>query len=230
LLFAAIGAAGSFYWVYSIRYIRPHPLQPGNREASGQEDLGSLRRSLRREMTVLDWAAGLKALTELEHEYEQLQALLGPDDWSVSLSGDYIRPLVNETFGQGLKVLSNALDLVQTNRGSVRQRLEQEIRDLEEEGDALRHEQSPVERVRYREQTINSHRERLSLLDQQQSRVEQLLYHVEVCEASLSRAYLELAALHAPESESSVGTVTHSLQSTIELAGKVQEELRQMGF
>ena len=189
-----------------------------------------LRTFLEEEFAALGWEPGLKSLADLEQEYEQLQAVLDTGEDPIGLSESYIPRLAEETYGQGLKVLSNARDLMQSVHSSNRDKLEEEIAELESEVEALRQEQVPPERVRYKEETMKSHRERLSLLDQQQLRVDELLYQAELCEASLARAHIELAALHTGDSESSVSTVTHALQSTIDRAREVQEELRQLGL
>lgn len=185
---------------------------------------------LQKEFSALGWEAGLKSLAELEYEYEQLRAVLGSFEGSGGLPANDIPRLARETYRQGLKVLSNAQELVQAVHASNRDKLEEEIAELQSEVEALRQETSPDERIRYREETIVSHRRRLALLDQQQPRVDELLYQAELCEASLARAHVELAALRAGESDGSVSTVTNTLQSTIEGAREIQEELRRMGF
>lgn len=234
LLVAAGATAGAYYWAYSLRHRPPQSDQPAEREdpseAAEQEELTQLRASLEKDFSALSWAAGLKSLAELEYEYQQLQALLDSFDDFGGLSANHVPRLARETYRQGLKVLSNARELMQAVHASHREKLEVEIAELESEVETMRQEQAPAERVRYREETIGSHRRRLALLDQQQPRVDELLYQAELCEASLARAHIELAALRAGESDSSVSTVTSTLQSTIDVAREVQEELRQMGF
>lgn len=235
LLVAAAAAVGSFYWAYAIRYKPSHPSQPQEGEnpqveAPDPDNPVQLQAALEEEFAALGWEAGLKSLAELDHEYEQLQAVLDTAERPGGLSASYIPRLAEETYRQGLKVLSNARDLMQAVHASNRNKLEEEVAELESEVESLRHDQAPSERVKFKEETINSHRERLSLLDQQQLRVDELLYQAELCEASLARAHIELAALHAGDSESSVSTVTTALQSTIDRAREVQEELRQLGL
>ena len=75
-----------------------------------------------------------------------------------------------------------------------------------------------------------SHRERLEMIDQQQFRVDELLYQCDRCEASLSRTRIELASLQAGSSDSSVSAVTETLRRTITQAKEVQEEMRRLGF
>jgi hypothetical protein len=235
LLVAAAATAGSFYWAYVIRWSSSHSSPSEDDEnpqvdTSSPDNLMQLRTFLEEEFAALGWEPGLKSLADLEQEYEQLQAVLDTGEDPIGLLESYIPRLAEETYGQGLKVLSNARDLMQSVHSSNRDKLEQEIAELESEVEALRQEQVPQERVRYKEETMKSHRERLSLLDQQQLRVDELLYQAELCEASLARAHIELAALHTGDSESSVSTVTHALQSTIDRAREVQEELRQLGL
>jgi hypothetical protein len=77
---------------------------------------------------------------------------------------------------------------------------------------------------------LASHQELLDLLNQKQSRVDELFFQCDLCEASLSKTRLELASLQAGGSEAGVRSVTESLQSTINHAKEVQEELRRLGF
>jgi hypothetical protein len=229
---AATAAVGSFYWAYTRR--RKHP---GSGKAEGDDlsgaavdDLEALRDSLEQEFAALDSHAGLKALADLRHEYQQMQATLGAYEGPASLSSNYIPRLVDETYRQGLRVLFSALGLARTIQAGNRDKLEEEIAELESEMAALRRDQASIQQLGYREETVKSHRERLALLDRQQLRVDELLYQSEMCEASLARAHLALAALHANDAESSVGAVTETLESTIDRAKAVQEELRQLGF
>jgi hypothetical protein len=230
---AALAAAiGSFYWAYSLRKGRPGHLRalPDESPGAAGEDLEQLRSSLECDFADLGAEAGLQALNDLHHEYQQVQSTLQTSPGPSGLSSSYIPRLVDETYRQGLRVLSSALGLARTIHAANRDKLEEEIADLEAEIKALQQEGAPVQQIGYREETIKSHRERLDLVDQQQVRVDALLYQAELCEASLARAHLALAALHANNAESSVGAVTETLESTIDRAKAVQEELKQMGF
>ena len=85
-------------------------------------------------------------------------------------------------------------------------------------------------RAQIREATIESHRERLELLSQQQLRIDELLFQSNRCEASLARTRLEAASLQSGGTETSVNAVTESLRRTINQAKEVQEELKRLGL
>ena len=101
---------------------------------------------------------------------------------------------------------------------------------LEKEIAASKMDGTQAARVKIREQTMATHKERLDLLVQQQSRVDELLHQCQRCEASLARTRIELAALRADSSGLSVDTVTERLQRTIDQAKEVTEELKRLGF
>ena len=102
--------------------------------------------------------------------------------------------------------------------------------DIEKELDTLRGDESQAERLKMREETVASHRERLGLVQQQQLRVDQLLHQCENCEASLHRTRLDVAGLQADSSSSSVSALTDTLRATINQAKEVQEELKRLGY
>ncbi len=75
-----------------------------------------------------------------------------------------------------------------------------------------------------------SHLELLEMIDQQQYRIDELLFQCDRCEAALFRTRIELASVQAGSSETSVSAVTETLQRTIAQAKEVQDELRRLGF
>ena len=113
-----------------------------------------------------------------------------------------------------------------SNKGS----LEAEIVQFEQDIGTLSMDYGQQLRVKIREENVASHQERLEMINQQQYRVDELLYQCDRCEASLSRTRIELASLQAGSSETSVSAVTETLQRTIAQAKEVQEELRRLGF
>ena len=59
---------------------------------------------------------------------------------------------------------------------------------------------------------------------------DKLLYQSDRCEASLHRTRIELAALTAESSETSVSAVTETFEKTINQAKEVREELKRLGY
>ena len=138
--------------------------------------------------------------------------------------------LAEETYRQGLSILTDALHLMTAIRSPQNERLEREIVEFTIELKAMKGNESQAPRIKMREETIASHRQRLDLVNQQALRVDQLLHQSEICEASLHRTHIEIAALKAGSSDSSVRMVTDTLQNTIIQAKEVQEELRRLGI
>ena len=104
---------------------------PVRRYASAAEIEGSvpLKRLL---------ASGFKILLELASEYVQLKAVLSRRRETDPLSVSYVPSLTDETYRQGLSVLREGLVLVQAIRTPGKEKLEERIRDLEQEVRALR--------------------------------------------------------------------------------------------
>ena len=139
-------------------------------------------------------------------------------------------PLAGETYRQGLSVLSDALELMEVAHTSDTERLKRDISGLEGEVEALKGDQSQAERLRIREDTLASHRQRLDMLGQLQVHIDQLLYQAGRCEASLHRARIELAGIKTGSSQTGVDSVIEALRDTLLRAKEVQDELKRLGY
>ncbi len=239
LLIGSLAAgAGSFFWIYSIRFADAYAKlvqeimaqQELESRESNQAEVEQLREDLETGLTAIDSTAGLKALTDLDHEYGQLLAALNHQDKLSSISIAQIPGLAQETYREGLNVLANGLQLSQAINASNKEGLDAEIVQIQREIEILRKDDRQHVRVKIREETVASHQERLEMIDQQQDRVDELLFQCDRCEASLSRTRIELASVQAGSSETSVSAATETLQRTIAQAKEVQDELRRLGF
>ena len=238
LIASLIAAAGSFLWIFSMRHDVEYAktvqgimtLQGQESREAGQAEIKQMRETLQAGFNSIDFQAGLKALTDLEHEYEQLQLVLNRQNENGSMSVFHIPGLAEETYREGLKVLVNGLQLSRAIHTSNRVKLEEEIVQIGKEIEILRKNEKQESRVKLREEMVASHRERLEMINQQQFRADELLFQCDRCEASLSRTRIELASLQAGSSDISVSAVTESLQRTIDRAKEVQEELKRLGF
>ena len=238
LVVAGIGAAGSFSWIYSIRHDVEYAkkvqeiMAVQSRESREVEEaeLRQLRDTLRTGFSDVTSATGLRALADLVLEYEQLQLALDQPVANASLSLARLPGLSEETYRQGLNVLAKGLQLNRTIHTSNKGRLRAEIVDLQKEIETLRKDDSQARRVEILEGTVANRQERLELLNQQQLRVDELFYQCDRCEASLARTRIEVAALQAGTSETSVNAVVEPLQRTIDQAKDVQEEMKKLGF
>ncbi len=238
LIASLIAAAGLFLLIYLIRHDVEYAkivqgivaLQGQESRDASQAEMERMRETLRAGFNRIDSEAGLKALTDLDHEYEQLQLVLSRQSETVSISVSHIPGLAEETYREGLNVLENGLQLSLAIQTSNKGKLEKEIVEIDKELEILRKDKGQESRVKLREEMVASHRERLEMINQQQLRADELLFQCDRCEASLSRTRIELASLQAGNSETNVSAVTESLQRTIDRAKEVQEELKRLGF
>lgn len=172
---------------------------------------------------------GVKAARELIHEYEQLQPVLARRKMTDSLAIGQIPALADETYKQGLSVLQDALDLLEASGPEDRARLEEENEALAKEAKAMQGDPSQAARAKVRQERVASNKELLDVMNQQQARIDELLYQSDRCGTSLHRTRMELAALRAEGSEEGVNAVVDTLRLTISHAKGVQEELRKLG-
>ncbi len=174
-------------------------------------------------------AEGVKALAGLMGAYEQLRPGLAQRRTTDPLSLSIVPALVGETYRRGLSVLSDALELMKAARTSGRERLEDEIARLEMVFDASKDEGIDAERLRLKEETLASSKERLGMLNRLQLYIDQLLYQAHRCEASLRATGIELASVRAGGSKTSVDSVVEALEGTLRQVKEVQDELERIG-
>ena len=238
LVVSVLAAVGSFVWIYSIRHDSEYAklvqqiMATQGRESLEVEEaeLTDLRETLKTGFSELEFAPGLKALVDLDYEYEQLQLVLVRQDETASISMSHIPGLAAATYQQGLNVLANGLQLSQAIHASNKTKLEEEIAEIEREIGSLKEDASQARRVSIREETVAILKDRLVMINQQHARVDELFYQCDRCEASLARTRIEVAALQAGSSGPSVSSVTETLQGTIDQAKEIQEELKKLGF
>ena len=203
-----------------------------DRERAGleQAELRQLHEALDDGFSRVGSAEGLKALSGLVGEYEHLQPALRWQRDTDPLSMSHVPGLADETYRRGLSVLSDALELMNAAQIPCKERLEKESVQLEKEVEAAKRDGNQAERLRIKEDTPASHRQRLDMLDQLGMRLDQVLYQAHRCEASLHRTRIELAAIRTGSSETSVDSVIEALQGTINQVKGVQEELKRLGY
>ena len=173
---------------------------------------------------------GVRALGQLAHEYTELQVVLERRTETDSLSVAQLPRLAETTYRQGLGVLEDSLDLLETISSSDQKRLETEVNELKTQIGDLRKEGGPEARLRIKEKTLSSHGERLSMVERQHSHVEALLHQCSRCEASLHLTRIRLAELRAESAETDISTVAETLRKTIDQAKEVQAEMSRLGY
>ena len=192
----------------------------------------STLRGERAEVPKRQLELGFRTLVELETEYRQVQLVLGKRKETESLSVSYVPTLAEETYKQGLSVLGDALELLLAIRNPSQEELEANIAELERTAESTPQDaDSPAGvRVRLAAETLESHRHRLSMLQRNQVHVDELVHQCGRCVAALSGTRLEIAALQAEGSRTSVDSVTASLESTLKQAREVQDEMKKFGL
>ena len=194
-----------------------------------EEQLGVRREALVTAFSAIDSTEGMKALTALIDEYEQLQVFLKSGDHTDPISVSPVPELVLETYRQGLSVLFDALSLMKASFYGAAQ-LKQKISELRKDIAATAVDEEQAERLQIKKDTLASNIQRLELLDKLRLRVDQLLYQAGRCEASLYQTRIELVTIETEHSETRVNAVIDTLQGTIRQVGEVQEELNSLGF
>ena len=231
-------AIGSFVWQYVFRHAEEYTerarelMDHQDRELArlDQEKIRQLREALQGEFASIDSAEGLKALNGLIDEYEQLQAALRRQRDTDPFSMSYLPALSEEAYRRGLSVLSDAVELMSVARTTGRERIERELAELENEIEASKVDENQAERLKIKSDTRAAYQHRLDMLDQLGLRVDQLLYQVSRCEASLHQTHIELASIRTGSSETSLDSVIEALQGTINQVKEVQKELKQLGY
>lgn len=237
LVALGVGAVsfGSFFWRYFIQgedsarkkvQAMIAERERGQR-VSARAELEQICRELEAGFRGIRSAQGLKELRELVHEYQELEAVMGSQDESDFVLLAQIASTARETYRQGLHILSYAHDLMRVVQTTDRKSLEEEIADLERQIRSLRTQADAEQRIKIKETTLASHRQRLALLANQEQRLEQLFGQSDLCEAALQRVRVELPTLKAAAglSEERVGKVTTELIATIESAKRMQQML-----
>jgi hypothetical protein len=193
------------------------------------KNVAQRQRALEDGFSRLESVEGVKAVSDLVYEYSHLQPLLARRKVTDSIALGQLPALAEETFKQGLSVLHDALDLMEASSAADKERLERENRDIEKEIAKLSDDPTQEQRISIRRERMASNVELLQIMNQQQARIDELLYQSDRCGASLHRTRMELAALRADGSEAGVTAVVDTLRLTISHAKGVQDEMRKLG-
>ena len=238
LLGSLLGAVASFGWIYSIRHDSEYAKlvqeiltrQGKENQENQQASTEQLREDLRTGLSAINSEAGLKALNNLDYEYEELNLVLNQQDNTASISVAHIPGLAEETYRQGLNVLAKGLQLARAVRVSNREKLENEVVELQKEIESLEKHGSHERRVNIRQEKVALRKDHIERLNQQQYRLDELLFQSDLCESTLATTRIELASLQAGSTETSVNAVTETLQRTIDQAKEVQAEMQKLGY
>ncbi len=173
---------------------------------------------------------GLNALTDLVHEYQKILQVVEYKKEIDPLALIHIPALVEETFLQGLSVLSDVLELSKIIHKPDIDNLEKKLKATENEIKSSRQHKAKSALLRIKMARADSYKERLDMINQQVLRHDTLLYQCTSCEASLHKTRVELTALKTENSDTSINEVTETLRLTIKQAQEIQEELKRLSL
>ena len=200
------------------------------REQMEQEQLNALRKTINAGFMSISSSEGSTVLDQLSNEYDQLKASLGQQRLTDPLSVSVISALAEETYRRGLGVLCDTLDLMNVARTPGKEKLENEIAQVEGDIELLKNDRSQLDRLKLKEEVLASLKERLISVNGLILWVELLLYQAQRCEATLQASRIELATVRAGSTRSSVDSVIKVLEERIKQAKEVQDEVHRLGF
>jgi serine/threonine protein kinase len=175
-------------------------------------------------------AEGARSLAGLVSEFEQLQGALGEDRAGDSISMSLVPGLAEEIYRRGLSVLTNALELLNAVQYPGKETLEAEIAQLEADFAVPESDPNRSERLKLKEELLAFRKERLGKINRLQLSADQLLHQSRRCEDSLYDARIEIAAIRAGNTGTSVNPVIEALQQRINQVKEVEAELKKMGY
>jgi len=258
VILSGAGAAASYFYHYNRDYPRVAralserlELERARAEEAALAQLGD---RIRAGLLSVNSAEGAQALAGLTAAYAQLQASLVMGRSTDALSVALVPALAGEAYRRGLDVLGEALELMKVldppaapaemqarlfppwdewqyraAPAAGEERLRQEIAVLESEVAALTGDPAKTDQLSLKLEMLASARGRLAMLDRLQLHIDRLVHQARRCESSLRDAQVELAAVRASGSKTSIDAVIESLQFTIRQVKEVQDELDGLG-
>jgi len=234
LVTSGLMATTGFVWRYSFRYKVEYAKHTEKIieliDKAEQEEVKKLCESLHFRFFSVGSTEGLRILNELVTEYELVQTALRRRCNTDPLFMAHIPILAREAFQRGLSILSDAIELIEAAGSMRKESLKKEVSELQNELEASKKDKNQIEWLLIKEDRLAFYKQRLTMLDQAQLRVDQLLFQAERCEASLHRTRIEVAAVRTGGSETNVDSVIQALEATIYQVKEVQEELRRLNY
>ena len=254
---SGVGAAGSYFYHYNRDYPRVARELTDRLELdqvrAEETALAQLADRIRAGLLSVNSTEGIQTIAGLTASYAQLQASLVMGRSTDALSVALVPALAGEAYRRGLDVLAEALELMKVlynptpaeaqgvlwppdglplliaSPTNSRERIGEEIGRLEAEIETLKSDPAKTDHLSLKQEMLASARGRLAMLDKLQFHIDRLVHQARRCESSLRDAQVELAAVRASGSKTSVDAVIESNQFTIRQAKEVQDELDGLG-
>ncbi len=230
------GMAAAIEYIYRIRRERLRngqeieAMRVEEKIAEAAEELKAKLEKLQSGFSSLSSEEGSKSLAGLVNEYEKLKATFSQGRTGDPLSMSQIPGLAEDIYHRGLSVLTSALELMNTVQQPGKETLEAEIAQLEADFELPQDDPNRAERLKLKEELLDFRKERLVKINRLQLYADQLLHQSRRCEDSLNDARIEMAAIRAGNTDSSINPVIEALQQRIKQVKEVQDELRKLGY
>ncbi len=235
-LVTGAAAAAVIFWRYVIRFQHHYALKSQELVARFEEQNLYMEEQrlaangmLEAGFSEVNAAEGLNILRALDREYRFIRLILKSGKQIDLVPFSNLDTKVKETYFRGLSILEDVLGLERAIRFTDQAQLQSEIAELQRKAAAVSADPSQQGLFVKINERIGSNEERLRSASNLKQRVEELLYQAKQCEASLSKARTDLAALKTGTSESGVSGVIEALGKTIGRAGEVQLTERKEG-
>ena len=234
ILFAISGLAvissliSTYIRIYPMKMRQVIEVQANQRQKLEESELEQLHENLKFELQRVANVDGLSVLSSLTTHFKQLRAILSGHSYRDPLGVSLVPALAGEVYRQGLSVLWDTIEFINVAEVSYKQKLEQDISQLEQIVTTSEREKFRDEQVRLKEEILASYRERLEMLDQLDLRIEQLLHQARRCDAILETTQVEITTLRISGSKAGVDSMIKALQTTLRQVKEVQDELDNM--
>lgn len=172
---------------------------------------------------------GFQALKELQAEYDALAEYLDATahvERNDALSIARLREAVRKSYAQGLDILQQAAALMAVNISDAQRDLRAQLQELQQQ---LSTQTNPAI-TSIKQQQMESHRQRLELLDQHELHIEQLLHASDTIEAGIQKTRLEIAQLTAGDIANSTNRLIDRLRDILHMASEVQKIIQKGAF
>lgn len=200
-----MGSAASFSWRYLIRGEESARRQAQQliaddehrRHQTQEKELQQLASDVRQGLEAARSEEGLRALDDLEQEYERLCAATEAfgSDRGVGLARFSSSAVA--TYQTGLRALDETQAILHAVLSTDREDLQREMSELRQQIHRLENEGSNSSELAEAKSLLRIHQETLELLEQRSRQVSQLLDDAQRAEAALRQARINLPALEA---------------------------------
>lgn len=185
---------------------------------------GDVVKSLIRDWQDAFYPEGLQQSKELDAAYHRLDKVLTDrlaKDVGPGFTMQRLRALAEDTYREGISILTQALEVRKSIKESDRDKLERELALWQDARNA-----PGAKGLEALDTRIAAHQRRLGLIEAQQKKLDDLLAESETLEAALESTALEVVDLSNPEALFSRGSAAEELERAMNAAQRAEERIR----